>query len=86
MDTQGGMSGTTQQLFVTSVLEFGGLFYPDYGDPIDGLQLSRLIHSLKDDLRTILEAYLHWGLDEPHYWVTLFIISQVKVLSQFLKQ
>ena len=86
VDGQGRMSGSAQQLLVTGVLKLRGFFYPDDGHSVDGLQLGRFVHSLEDYLGAVLEAYLHGRLDEPHHWLTMVVIGQVKLLSQFLKQ
>ena len=86
VDGQGRMSGSAQQLLIAGVLKFRGLFYPDDGHSIDGLQLGRFVHALEDYLRAVLKAYLHGGLNEPHHRLTMMVIGQVKLLSQFLKQ
>ena len=86
VDRQRGMPGSAQQLLVTRVLELRCFFYPDDGHSVDGLQLGGFVHALEDYLRAILKAYLHGGLDEPHHRLTVILIGQMKVLSQFLKQ
>ena len=86
VDRQRGMSGSAQQLLVTRVLELRCFFYPDDGHSVDGLQLGGFVHALEDYLGAILKAYLHGGLDEPHHWLTVILIGQMKVLSQFLEQ